>query len=290
MLDEDVGPVPQGKVIYKFSDGWTVQELVTPEQIFAEGEANQNCLRESSFGPQYLEQVENGESRIFSLRNPNGRPSVSMEFVVDKDESGAPTDSQSGHFEQIFAKQNTSLGASLKTVKAQGGTEELWKAIQKYKPKVREFIIKKFGGDPGALVMMNEPLEESVVEVAGDLVLRDYKHPLPAGFESVGSDLYLEGYDYPLPAGLKSVGGHLYLRGYKHPLPDGFKSVGGDLYLRGYNHHLPAGFKRVGGNLDLEGYKHPLPAGFKSVGRDLFLGGYKHPLPSGLDVYGDIVR
>ena len=237
---DDAAPVPQGKVIYRFADGWTVQELVAEAQIFAEGVAVQNCLREDRNGPSYVEQIESGESRIFSLRTPSGSPRVSMEFKVD------PDDEHGGHFEQIFAKQNTSLGAPLQTVLDEGGDEALWKGLQKYKPKIREFVDEEFGGDPAALVMINMPLE--------------------AGARKVGGYLYLNGYEHPLPEGLTSVGGGLYLNDYEHPLPEGLTSVGGNLNLRGYDHPLPEGLTSVGGYLNLEGYKHPLPEGLRVGG------------------------
>jgi hypothetical protein len=269
-------PVPQGKVIYRFSDGWTVQELTKPEQIYAEGEAAQNCLRESASGPSYHEQVQKGASRIFSLRTPNGSPRVSMEFVVD------PESEYGGRFEQVFAKQNTSLGASREDV----GDDVLYEAIQKYKPRVREFIIEKFGGEPHGLISIGVPLPEGLTSVGGHLDLEGYEHPLPERLTSVGGSVYLRGYEHPLPEGLTSVGGHLYLIGYEYPLPEGLTSVGESLSLGGYKYPLPERLTSVGGYLDLRGYKHPLPERLTSVGGNLDLRGYKHPLPEGLTRMG----
>lgn len=84
--------------------------------------------------------------------------------------------------------------------------------------------------------------------------------------------------------------GNLVLRGYAHPLPAGLVSVGGNLYLTRYDHPLPTGLVSVGGYLDLRGYAHPLPAGFASVGGSLCLGGYAHPLPAGLVAQAPLVE
>jgi hypothetical protein len=310
---EDDFPVPQGEVIYRFPDGWTVQELKTPEQVYAEGEVMQHCMRESADGPRFCKQISRGDTRLFSLRNPQGRPGVSIQYDTEKK-----------RFVQIFAKQNVSLGSSLQQLRHEEREDEdgtrrkrhkdpegLWRGIQKYKPYIRRFIIDKFDADASGLVMADAPLPDGLKSVKGSLYLRDYNHPLPAGLKSVNGALYLLDYNHPLPAGLKSVGGYLLLGGYSHPLPAGLTSVGSDisltnydhplpagltsvggsLWLGGYNHPLPDGLKIVAGNLSLDDYHYPLPAGLTSVGGSLWLGGrlYNHPLPAGLRVKGAVV-
>jgi hypothetical protein len=317
---EDDFPVPQGEVIYRFPDGWTVQELKTPEQVYAEGEVMQHCMRESAHGPEFCEQIDFGETRLFSLRNPQGRPGVSMEY-----------DAKGKQFVQIFAKQNVSLGSSLQKLRDEevaneDGTrrkrhkdpEGLWRGIQKYKKYVAKFINEKFGSEPSGLIMAGAPLPPEITSLAGDVhYLAGYEYPLPSGLKNVEGDLNLRGYNHPLPAGLKNVEGSLLLGGYRHPLPAGLKSVEGFLSLGDYNHPLPEGLtsvgevlwlhepgyddddeslqvypyplpkglKSVGGGIDLRHYNHPLPAGLTSVG-GLIVFGYNHPLPSGLTSVG----
>jgi len=279
---DDAAPVPQGEVIYRFADGWTVQELTEPEQIFAEGEAVQNCLRKSQYGPEYFRRSQDGEIRIFSLRTPAGSPRVSMEFEIDEDREIG------GRFEQIFAKQNTSLNATLKEVLEEGGDEALWRGIQRYKPRIGEFITEELAADPDGLILAGAPLPAGLTNVGGDLDLYGYTLPLPAGLTNVGGDLDLGGYTLPLPAGLTSVEGDLVLGGYTLPLPAGLTSVGGDLYLRGYTLPLPAGLTSVGRSLYLRGYTLPLPAGLTNVGGSLDLKGYPLPLPAGMKVQGRV--
>jgi len=86
--------VAQGDVVYEFDDGWTVQELRTREQIEDEGGVMQNCLDQCDTY-HWDEKVEQGESRIFSLRDPKGEPHVSMELNV-----------ATSAFDQVFGKQN----------------------------------------------------------------------------------------------------------------------------------------------------------------------------------------
>ena len=273
--------VPQGEVIYRFADGWTIQNLTTPEQIFADGIRVQNCLREDRYGPSYVDRVRSGDTKIFSLRKESGIPVISIEYDVPNK-----------HFNQIYANQNTPLGIRLEDLLEQDTWRErpadariLWENIQQYKPRIAEFLTE-FGANAGAFTMADAPLPADLTSVGGRLDLRGYNHPLPAGLTSVDGNLYLSGYAHPLPAGLTSVGGRLDLEGYQRPLPAGLTSVGGYLGLIGYPHPLPAGLTSVGGSIDLSGYKHPLPAGLTSVGGGLGLEGYSYPLPAGLTSVG----
>jgi len=62
-----------GKVVYRFADGWTVQELTTKAQLGAEGEAMGQCVGG------YCPRVERGESAIYSIRDPKGMSRVTIE-------------------------------------------------------------------------------------------------------------------------------------------------------------------------------------------------------------------
>jgi hypothetical protein len=267
---------PQGEVIYRFADGWTIQDLTEPEQIFADGIHVQNCLRKDRYGPSYAAAVRDGVTKIFSLRKKSGIPVISIEYNV-------PNKS----FKQIYAKQNTPLGINLYALLKQDKWRDrpddariLWENIQQYKPRIAEFLTA-LGADAGAFIMADAPLPAGLKSVEGTLDLRDYNHPLPASLKIVGRTLDLRHYNHPLPAGLKSVG-NLRLSFYNHPLPAGLEIVTGDIYgLDRYNHPLPAGLTSVGRNLNLEGYNHPLPEGLTSVG-GLYLSDYDHPLPASL--------
>lgn len=77
--------ISQGEVVYEFDDGWTVQRLTTEEQLADEGDAMQNCIGDESVGCYTMGGLEMGGRhgsgvKIYSLRDPQGRPHVSMAF------------------------------------------------------------------------------------------------------------------------------------------------------------------------------------------------------------------
>lgn len=84
---EESGPVPQGEVVVELSDGWTAQELTTKEQLDREGEVMQHCVGS------YFNEVNNDKTTIYSLRDAQGRPHVTIEV-------------KNGHVEQVQGKQN----------------------------------------------------------------------------------------------------------------------------------------------------------------------------------------
>lgn len=86
---DPVKAVPPGKVVYKWDDGWTVQELglmkaghrtvadynKAKAELEAEGEVMQHCV--DGYDPNDIPE----RFRIFSLRDPAGRPHATMEWV-----------------------------------------------------------------------------------------------------------------------------------------------------------------------------------------------------------------
>jgi len=66
--------VPQGVVVMEFDDGYTIQDLTSREQLEAEGDVMGHCVGG------YCEQVQHGEVRIYSLRDPKGKPHTTIEW------------------------------------------------------------------------------------------------------------------------------------------------------------------------------------------------------------------
>lgn len=110
-FDAFEGEMPQGRVVYRFDDGWTVQELNSDDQLEAEGQAMQHCVGDYCLG-------DMPETFIYSLRDDRGVPHVTMEY-----------NGQTGHFVQIYGKQNEP-------------------PVGRYVPYVLEAIDKRFDGDP----------------------------------------------------------------------------------------------------------------------------------------------
>lgn len=130
--------VEQGTVVYTFKDGWTVQELRTESALAAEGKNMQNCIAG------YHDAVEEGGTRIYSIRDKSGNPHVSMELRGARIRNtpmsltigppGADLDSEEfirsptrmgWYFAQILGKQND-------------------RPIEEYRARAREFIDKVF--------------------------------------------------------------------------------------------------------------------------------------------------
>jgi len=150
-FEVDVGPIPQGDVIYRFADGWTVQEL-PPEALEAEGEAMQHCVGD------YCEEVESGEARILSLRDPRGRPHVTMEY-----------DPVGGQFKQVYGKQNV-------------------KPKAEYAARARQFIEEEFDAEPVGMILVAEDPRTLALRGA-DLSGKNMQHVKLAGADLSGADL-----------------------------------------------------------------------------------------------------
>lgn len=84
----EIGDMPQGSVVYRFDDGWTVQQLSTQEQLDAEGDVMQHCVENYEAGE--TESVREGVTSydgrkvwIYSLRDPKGLPHSTLEFDIE---------------------------------------------------------------------------------------------------------------------------------------------------------------------------------------------------------------
>ena len=105
--------VPQGTVVYQFDDGWTVQELNEQDALDAEGAIMQHCLdtyesdrgeqqgRVWEYDPPVVMDTSGMPVKIYSLRDPQGQPHATMEFIEQRDwHPGAP------YVSQLKGKQN----------------------------------------------------------------------------------------------------------------------------------------------------------------------------------------
>lgn len=101
----------RGNIVHSYPDGWTVQQLTTPQELTDEGEKMGHCVG-SYAGP-----VENGESLIYSLRDHNNEPHATWEvtprvwqkpngsYYPAPDPDAVPTPIE-GTMEQIQGKGN----------------------------------------------------------------------------------------------------------------------------------------------------------------------------------------
>lgn len=79
------GKIPQGEVVHRFPDGWTVQELGlegrgrdAQAELDVEGDVMQHCVGDYNVGRIGY------DYRIFSLRDPKGSPHATMEWHPDE--------------------------------------------------------------------------------------------------------------------------------------------------------------------------------------------------------------
>ena len=105
------GDVEQGEVVYRFPDGFTVQNL-SAECLDDEGAVMQHCVGG------YGSEVAAGRIKIFSLRDKAGRPHATIEW-----------DLKTKRVRQVKGKQNEA-------------------PAEKYQAKVDEFLKEKLGVKP----------------------------------------------------------------------------------------------------------------------------------------------
>jgi len=123
--ESDVNPT-----LYRFSDGWKVVELRTDKALELEGELMDHCVGN------YCKKVAKGESRIFSLRDSENKPHITMEYQPAE-----------GRFKQIFGPANA--------------------VPSEYThPYIKEFIEELFDRDVRALLLAKIPAKDLNLEGA----------------------------------------------------------------------------------------------------------------------------
>jgi len=78
-------PMPEGNIVYRWPDGWTMREIVTQQGLTCEGEEQRHCVDEQSI-TDYT--VLGGDLAAFSLRDPNNRPKATM--IIDVKRNHVP--------------------------------------------------------------------------------------------------------------------------------------------------------------------------------------------------------
>ena len=72
-----------GEVLHRFDDGWTVQDLVTREQLAYESRHLNHCVGIPGHG--YFRRMTQGEIKLLSLRDDDGIPMMTWEVNLDGD-------------------------------------------------------------------------------------------------------------------------------------------------------------------------------------------------------------
>lgn len=120
-------------------DGWTIQKVISPNDLWAEGNKMDHCVGD------YCERVETGESTIYSLRDPKNRPHVTIEMQNNSDRptvtqvqgkrNSRPNDLYKAMVSEWLSTLNgqVQLDPSMKT-------HELWQMFEKLNRLTREDV------------------------------------------------------------------------------------------------------------------------------------------------------
>lgn len=142
--------VERGEIVYKFKSGWTVESLKGKKQLDCEAGFLSHCVYT------YKGAVESGRSVIYSLRDPDGVPYVTMEWQPERKK-----------FNQVFGKTNSNIGDSVfnEYVLAEGQDndpplqpDQVPMVVEAIKSMVAEFIDQKHGGEINGLLLARASL------------------------------------------------------------------------------------------------------------------------------------
>jgi hypothetical protein len=86
-----------GQIVHQWPDGYTMRKLNTPEELEHEGDAMGHCVGS------YANQVANGSTSIYSLRDEKGQPHVTTEIEPHDHKKPIP---ENGEVVQIQGKAN----------------------------------------------------------------------------------------------------------------------------------------------------------------------------------------
>jgi hypothetical protein len=100
-------------VFYRFDDGWTVQDLNTKALLVDEGNHQHICVGQEANG--YPQRVAAGEIKIYSLRDPEGRPHVTMTWSAKKKLYEAATEHNGKVESDEIRRRCAAFGRSLGT-------------------------------------------------------------------------------------------------------------------------------------------------------------------------------
>lgn len=87
-----------GEVVWRWEDGWTLQRLTQRNQLDGEGAEMRHCVGSAY----YMDRIRKGQSQILSMRDPEGRPRVTIEL------------GENDALRQFYGPSNSYPGAALR--------------------------------------------------------------------------------------------------------------------------------------------------------------------------------
>lgn len=152
----------QGKILYRFKDGWTAQELRDPEALEEEGEIMQHCVGG------YCEPVRTFQSFIISIRDKKGAPHITLEYYLPPRQFGRHLSTLDQREQNAIRMkmEREGIGALIGTPMirigfvAQVFGKQNDPPVEKYRPYVWELLTKLFDSDPMGMVLSYAPPSE----------------------------------------------------------------------------------------------------------------------------------
>lgn len=147
-------------VVHQFSNGWTIQEVRTENDLTVEGEKMGHCVGG------YCELVGRGDAAIYSLRDPKNEPHVTIEVSPQSttEELGSTTPMPS-----------QAMGWKVKQIKGKENKEP----IPEYREMIKEWFVSLDRGNI-TMALEEEDLEEQLylADFAdwGDIISGAYPH------------------------------------------------------------------------------------------------------------------
>lgn len=146
------GKIRQGKIVLRLADGWTVQELRGRRELAPEGKRLAHCVGT------YVQKVDSGQHEIYSLRDPDGVPYVTMDWKLEG----------KGFFKQVFGKANSKIGDEVfseyvfdagQDNKPPLAQEDVGDVTEMIRSMVIEFIDKVKSGNVRGLILAGASLD-----------------------------------------------------------------------------------------------------------------------------------
>ena len=137
-------------IVHSFSNGWTIREVRTERDLQVEGNLMGHCVG-SYCGP-----VQRGDSTIFSLRDPQNAPHVTIEMEGRAQmNNGVPITYFNSDPEE---KRNWRDAWEVVQIQGKGNAEP----IPEYKAMIKEWFTAMGGGKNILMQTTDEPIEDTI--------------------------------------------------------------------------------------------------------------------------------
>lgn len=245
LKDTGVSEEPGVNIEMKWSDGWFIAQLMTAEACSREGALSGHCI--GSYGSR----IGKGDIELYSLRDPNNKPQVSMEvkknelWQIKGNHNKPPGPEHIPYIKDFVLARNFDIRGDYKNLGLIKLGDKLWDP-EKEMPEVVEgnLFLSQF---PGALNFPKKFVVKGSMYLESTQTVGDFPQDL-----EVTDDLDIERSNVSILPARLIVGQSLHLSHTKiTKLPEGI-SVGHDLNVSHTKIKRLPKEMTIGGGLDLE--------------------------------------